>query len=135
MGQLDIRDTRADVLAPVRSIDRRIHNLHPLYRAGGKPVINQHRGRGGELPVPTYSWFETDALPHVLVILPALVAYPQDAVQLVAPELALQGRFGIGHQQAPEVIVDLLPPGIHAQFPAEHPFADAMRHTGIIARR
>ena len=135
MGQLDIRDTRADVLAPVRSIDRRIHNLHPLYRAGGKPVINQHRGRGREFPVPTDRWFETEPLLDVLVILPALVAYPQGSVQFMAPELALQGRFGIGHQHTPKVVVDLLPPGIHAQFPAEHPFADAMRHTGIIARR
>ena len=135
MGQLDIRNTRSDVLTPIGSIDRRVHDLRSLYRAGGKPIINQHRGCGRELPVPTDRWLETDSLLHILVILPALVAYPQEAVQLVAPELALQGRFCIGHQQAPKVVVDLLSPGIHAQFPAEHPFADTMRHAGIIARR
>ena len=135
MGQLDIRNARADILTSVGSIDRCVHNLRPLHRTGGKPIIGHHRGRGRELPVPTDSWLETDSLLHILVILPALVVYPQEAVQLVAPELALQGRFGIRHQQAPEVVVDLLPPGIHTHLPTEYPFADAMRYAGIIARR
>ena len=50
MGHLDIRDARADVLTPVGSIGRRIHNLRPLHRTGGKPVIDHHRGRGRYLP-------------------------------------------------------------------------------------